>query len=147
MPDRRPHATANPDRARTVAHTVAAVQVREIDHIVLNVADTERSLAWYCDLLGLEPDRVDEWRAGEVPFPSVRVHDRFIIDLFSAERTGENLDHVCFVVDPDDVDAVAADDRFDVINGPVPRWGARGDGRSVYVRDPDGNTVELRSYD
>lgn len=122
------------------------MQVRRIDHIVLNVSDAERSLAWYRDLLGLTPDRVDEWRAGDAPFPSVRVNDTFIIDLFTADRTGENLDHLCLVVEPGDVDAIAADDRFDVVDGPGRRWGACGDGRSVYVRDPDGNTVELRSY-
>ena len=57
------------------------------------------------------------------------------------------MNHFCLVVDRADVDAVADDDRFDVVDGPGPRWGARGDGWSVYVTDPDGNTVELRSYD
>lgn len=122
------------------------MRVHELDHIVLDVTDVERSLAWYTELLGLAPDRVDEWRAGDAPFPSVRINDRCIIDLFATSPTGENMNHVCLVVDPDDVDAIAADDRFDLIDGPVARWGARGDGRSVYVRDPDGNTVELRSY-
>lgn len=122
------------------------MNVRELDHIVLNVGDVERSLAWYSGLLGLEAERVDEWRAGEVTFPSVRINDGCIIDLFQLDRTGTNVDHFCMVVDRDDVDAVANDERFDVIEGPVPRWGARGDGRSVYVADPDGNQVELRSY-
>lgn len=126
--------------------TVVVVRVRHLDHIVLNVADVERSLAWYTDLLGLAPERVDEWRAGAVPFPSVRIDEGCIIDLFATERTGENLDHLCLVVDPGDVEAIAADDRFTVVDGPARRWGARGDGTSVYVRDPDGNTVELRSY-
>ena len=123
------------------------MRARELDHIVINVADVERSLAWYTELLGLTGERVDEWRAGEVPFPSVRVSERCIFDLLAADRSGENIDHICLVVDPDDVDATVDDHRFDVIEGPVPRWGARGMARSVYVRDPDGNTVELRSYD
>ncbi len=123
------------------------MHVHELDHIVLNVTDVERSLAWYTGLLGLAPDRVDAWRAGEVLFPSVRVNDRTIIDLFEVARTGENMNHVCLVVDRSDVDAVANDRRFDVVDGPGNRWGARGDGCSVYVVDPDGNTVELRSYD
>ena len=123
------------------------MQVRELDHIVLNVSDVERSLAWYTERLGLTPERVDEWRAGNAPFPSVRITDRCIIDLFGVERTGENLNHLCMVVDRADVDAVVADERFDVVDGPGHRWGARGDGWSVYVTDPDGNTVELRSYD
>ena len=123
------------------------MRARELDHIVINVADVERSLAWYTGLLGLTGERVDEWRAGEVPFPSVRVSEGCIFDLFATGRSGENIDHICLVVDPDDVDAITGDRRFDVIEGPVPRWGARGMARSVYVRDPDGNTVELRSYD
>lgn len=123
------------------------MRVRQLDHIVLNVTDVERSLAWYTGLLGLAPERVDEWRAGEVPFPSVRIDEGTIIDLFASDRTGVNLDHLCLVVEPGDVEAIAADDRFEVRTGPVRRWGARCDGTSIYVSDPDGNTVELRSYD
>jgi catechol 2,3-dioxygenase-like lactoylglutathione lyase family enzyme len=123
------------------------MHVRELDHIVLVVTDTERSLEWYTGLLGLAPDRDEEWRAGEVPFPSVRINAGCVIDLFAGERSGLNMDHVCLVVDRVDVEAVADDDRFDVLDGPAPRWGARGDGLSVYVSDPDGNTVELRCYD
>ena len=123
------------------------MHVRELDHIVLVVTDIERSLEWYTGLLGLAPDRVEEWRAGEVPFPSVRINAGCVIDLFAGERSGLNMDHVCLVVDRVDVEAVADDDRFDVLDGPAPRWGARGDGLSVYVSDPDGNTVELRCYD
>jgi catechol 2,3-dioxygenase-like lactoylglutathione lyase family enzyme len=123
------------------------MRVHELDHIVLDVADVERSLAWYGGLLGLEGDRVDQWRAGEVPFPSVRVNAGCIIDLFRTDRTGENMNHLCLVADRADVDAIADDDRFTVVDGPGPRYGARGNGWSIYVLDPDGNTVELRSYD
>ena len=58
-----------------------------------------------------------------------------------------NLDHCCLVATRADVDAIAVDERFTVVDGPGPRFGARGDGWSVYVTDPDGNTVEIRSYD
>jgi catechol 2,3-dioxygenase-like lactoylglutathione lyase family enzyme len=77
------------------------VKVLGLDHIVLRVADVERSLAWYRDDLGLEPERVAEWRRGEVLFPSVRIDKTTGID---------------------------------------------GDGLGLYVRDPDGNVVELRHY-
>jgi catechol 2,3-dioxygenase-like lactoylglutathione lyase family enzyme len=117
-----------------------------LDHIVLNVADVERSLAWYRDELGLEELRVDEWRRGEVPFPSLRVDDTTIIDLFGTDRTGQNVDHVCLVVEPTDLDAVKRSGRFDVRSGPASRWGALGNGNSLYVHDPDGNVVELRHY-
>ena len=69
-----------------------------------------------------------------------------IIDLVALPRTGANMDHLCLVVEPEDIEAVAADDRFTVVDGPDRRYGARGDGWSIYVLDPDGNTVELRSY-
>ena len=122
------------------------VQARGIDHLVLNVADVERSVAWYVERLGFEPLRLEEWRRGEVLFASVRLTDTFIIDLFANERSGANVDHVCLVVDPLDLDALAASDEFDVVSGPSEVFGAQGMGRSVYVRDPDGNVVELRNY-
>lgn len=126
-----------------------AMEIRELDHLVLNVSDVERSLAWYTDVLGLEGVRVEQWRRGEAPFPSVRIHAGCIIDLFGADviEPGGNLNHFCLVATRADVDAVAADERFTVVDGPGPRFGARGDGWSVYVTDPDGNTVEIRSYD
>ncbi|QGG97180.1 VOC family protein [Actinomarinicola tropica] len=122
------------------------MRVTGFDHLVLNVADVERSLAWYTEELGLPGDRVDRWRRGEVPFPSVRVDDRTIIDLLQSERHDANVDHLCLVVEPTDLAAVAASGRFDVVDGPATRYGAQGDGTSLYVRDPDGNVVELRHY-
>lgn len=122
------------------------MQVTGFDHIVLNVADVERSLGFYCGQLGLAPVRVEEWRAGKVPFPSARVTPGTIIDLVAGERREANLDHFCLVVSPLDWDEVVAAGTFDVVEGPVRRFGARGDAQSVYVRDPDGNVVELRWY-
>ncbi|MEO6123657.1 MAG: VOC family protein [Ilumatobacteraceae bacterium] len=123
------------------------MHVHELDHIVLIVADVERSLDWYLGVVGLEPVRVDLWRERKAPFPSVRVAEGMIIDLVRGESSGTNMDHLCLVVDRCDVDAIVADVRFTVIDGPGKRYGARGDGWSVYVNDPDGNTVEFRSYE
>ena len=122
------------------------LRVVGLDHVVLNVGDVERSLAFYRDALGLVPERVEEWRRGEAPFPSVRVDATTISGLLAVPRTGENADHVCLVVEPVDLDAVKASGRFEVLDGPATRFGARGNGTSLYVRDPDGNTVELRYY-
>ncbi len=122
------------------------MRVVDLDHVVLNVADVERSLAFYTGPLGLEPTRVDEWRAGRVPFPSVRINDRTIIDLMSKPRGESNVDHICLVVEPLDWQEVIDSGAFTVLEGPVGRWGARGEAQSVYVADPDGNTVELRWY-
>ena len=125
-----------------------SLRVSGLDHIVLVCSNVERSLAWYCDELGLEPVRVEEWRSGDAPFPSVRVDERTIIDLVAGERSGVNMDHVCLVVEPTDLAALAASGRFDVVgNGAVDGlFGAQGYATSLYVRDPDGNTVELRHY-
>lgn len=122
------------------------IRITELDHVVLNVADVERSLAFYTEELGLEPIHVDEWRRGERFFPSVRINEGSIIDLIALPRTGDNLDHFCMVVEPMDFDALKASGRFDVADGPAIRFGARGDGTSIYIRDPDGNLVELRYY-
>jgi catechol 2,3-dioxygenase-like lactoylglutathione lyase family enzyme len=130
------------------AHSEGAslLQVVGFDHVVLNVSDVERALAFYVGELGLQPVRVDEWRRQEVFFPSVRVDDATIIDLLAIPRTGENADHLCLVVQPTDFAALKDSGRFEVVDGPDRRFGARGDGTSLYIRDPDGNTVELRYY-
>jgi catechol 2,3-dioxygenase-like lactoylglutathione lyase family enzyme len=123
------------------------LEVTGLDHIVLNVADVERSLDFYLDELGLEPVRVEEWRRQEIFFPSARVDAGTIIDLLATPRTGQNADHFCLVVRPTDFDALKASGRFDVVDGPDRRFGARGDGTSLYIRDPDGNVIELRYYE
>jgi catechol 2,3-dioxygenase-like lactoylglutathione lyase family enzyme len=117
-----------------------------LDHIVLVTPDVERSLAWYHRVLGLAEERADEWRRGEVPFPSVRVDASTIIDLLLGMRSGVNVDHLCFVIEHQDLAALAAAGLLDVVAGPAPRFGAQGVGESVYVYDPDGNLVELRHY-
>ncbi|MEV4438048.1 VOC family protein [Streptomyces sp. NPDC049577] len=122
------------------------MRVIDFDHLVLNVTDAERALAFYCGPLGLEPVRVEEWRAGEVPFPSVRVSPTTIIDLVERERGESNVDHLCLVVEPLDWQSVIDAGTFDVLRGPSTNFGARGLAESLYVRDPDGNTVELRWY-
>jgi catechol 2,3-dioxygenase-like lactoylglutathione lyase family enzyme len=122
------------------------VRARAFDHLVLRVGSADRALAWYTGALGLTADREDDWRRGEAPFPSVRIDSGTVIDLVEAERTGDNVDHFCLVVEDVDMAELAASGRFDVVEGPAARWGARGQGTALYVRDPDGNVVELRSY-
>lgn len=124
------------------------MRVTGFDHLVLTVGDVRRSLDFYVGRLGLAPERVEEWERGEVFFPSVRIDATTIIDLLGPDdRRAEvrNMDHLCLVVE-DDVDELAASGTFDVVDGPDERWGAQGVARSVYVRDPDGNVVELRRY-
>jgi catechol 2,3-dioxygenase-like lactoylglutathione lyase family enzyme len=122
------------------------MRVVDFDHLVLNVADVERSLAFYTGPLGLAAERVDEWRAGTLPFPSVRINEHTILDLVSKPRGESNVDHFCLVVEPLDWQEVIDAGTFTVLEGPVGRSGARGNATSIYVADPDGNTIELRWY-
>jgi catechol 2,3-dioxygenase-like lactoylglutathione lyase family enzyme len=128
--------------------TTMGIVVSGMDHIVLRVADAEVSAAWYRDKLGLEPLRLEEWRAGEAPFVSMRIDATTIIDLQENDRGGDgvNMDHVALVVD-DDLESIIAGGEFDVVRGPLRLFGARGWGHGIYVRDPDGNVVEFRTYD
>jgi catechol 2,3-dioxygenase-like lactoylglutathione lyase family enzyme len=123
------------------------VTVQQLDHIVLRVSDPERALAWYVDRFGFKAHRVEEYRAGTVPFPSVEISPGTIIDLDArTPRTGENLSHFALVVEDMDLQALAESGEFPGSDGPYRRWGARGPGDLLYVKDPDGNTIELRHY-
>lgn len=124
----------------------STVTVTGFDHLVLNCADIETTLAWYLNRLGLASVRVDEWRNGNAPFPSVRINEHTIIDLVSGDPSAGRLDHFCLVIAPTNLDEIAASGDFEVLDGPSTRFGARGDGTSLYVRDPDGTIVELRYY-
>jgi catechol 2,3-dioxygenase-like lactoylglutathione lyase family enzyme len=120
------------------------LHVTGLDHVVVCCGDVERSLTFYCDTLGLEPDRLDEWRRGEVPFPSVRISPTTVIDLFEKTPDGVNMDHMCLVVEQTDLDEVAA--AFPGSTRADGLYGAQGYASSVYIADPDGNTIELRCY-
>jgi catechol 2,3-dioxygenase-like lactoylglutathione lyase family enzyme len=129
------------------------MRVSGLDHIVLNVADVERSLDFYQRHLRLAAERVEAWRRGDVSFPSLRISDSTIIDLVAAPGDGGgrklNLAHFCVVVD--DVDLIGAAQELTgagvkIETGPAMRSGARGEALSIYIRDPDDNLVEVRTY-
>ncbi len=125
------------------------IRVRAMDHIVLRVSDVERSLRWYTEQLGLAPVRVDEWRAGDCPFPSVRVSAETIIDLIAGDVAMEtrNLDHFCMVVSAEDLAEVRSSGEFTIVRDPdFELYGARGYADGLYIADPDGNEIELRAY-
>ena len=126
-----------------------------LDHIVLNVRDVGRSLNFYTVILGLSGERLDEFRAGAVPFPSVRINAHTVIDLFpiAIEQTAnsnKNLAHFCLVAESPSIDEVVrylGTQGVAIHEGPARRWGARGFAQSVYFFDPDSNEIEVRCYD
>ena len=131
------------------------VKITELDHIGLRVKDVEASLRFYSELLGLKAERVDEWRKGEIGFPSVRLNADTLIDFFLSEKKVDNAnkeinqDHFCLVIEPTDMEHLKT--RLEELGvrihaGPGKRWGAHGDATSLYMYDPDKNVVELRHY-
>ena len=126
-----------------------------IDHVVLRVRDLERSLAFYRDALGLSVERalpaeigLVQLRAGNTLLDLVPVESQLgRAGGAAAGPDGHNMDHFCFEVDPFDEPGLRAHLRSHHIScgetGPH-RYGARGFGPSIYLEDPDGNTVELK---
>ena len=130
-----------------------------LDHIVLNVRDIPASVEFYTQILRFEVERLNEFESGTVPFPSVRVSDDTVIDLFPPNmwETGEpagtrykNLNHFCLALEQ----AEWAEWRERLLTAGVElhrdmslNWGARGRGISMYFYDPDGNEIEARYYD
>jgi catechol 2,3-dioxygenase-like lactoylglutathione lyase family enzyme len=134
-----------------------------LDHVVLHVADPLRSAEWFQRVVGLEPVRLDEFKRGEAPFPSVRVSGDSIIDLspLSAaselERAthapgsvGHTVNHVCIALTRAEYDAL--DERLraegrDTSARVRPTYGARGWApENFYFTDLDGNVIEARYY-
>jgi len=128
--------------------------ISALDHIVLNVANVERSLSFYQDCLGLAAERVEGWRRGELPFPSLRIDPGTLIDLVgagpqTASGGAPNLAHFCLVTDDADLTGLSArlaGAGVAIEQGPATRSGARGDALSIYFRDPDHNLIEVRTY-
>jgi catechol-2,3-dioxygenase len=130
-----------------------------MDHIVLNVTDDKAMMSFYSQVLQFAPERLEEYDAGTVPFPSVRLNAQTIIDLFpkkmwqKSTRPGQyppNLNHFCIALPKETWNALLnrlETHRIAIEEGPVPRWGALGTGTSIYFRDPEGNLIEARYYE
>lgn len=135
-----------------------------LDHIVLWVADVERAVTFYTELLGLEPVRVQAWRAGEVSFPSARVNAHTILDFFDVTRAarireltgagpqagGAPLNHLCLALPAAAYRALLERVRAAGVAtrpGGTQTYGARGAApEATYIVDPDGNIIEVRFY-
>jgi glyoxylase I family protein len=129
------------------------ISIRDIDHLVLRVRDIDAMRRFYCDVLGATHVA---WRP-EFGMSHLKV-GRSMIDLITVDgklgkaggaapgREGRNLDHLCLRLEPFDQDAIVAHlKRHGVEVGEIrKRYGAEGNGVSIYVNDPEGNTVELK---
>jgi len=131
----------------------AAITPSGLDHVVLRITDLERSLAFYCEVLGCTLAR----RRDELGLYHLQA-GRSMIDLLPVDgelgrrggpapaATGRNMDHLCLRVEPFDVEAIRAHlARHGIDPGEVAeRFGAEGTGPSLYLNDPDGNVVEIK---
>jgi glyoxylase I family protein len=129
------------------------IHVREIDHLVLRVVDLNTMLHFYCDVLGCTIER----RQDSIGLVQLRA-GRSLLDLVPIDgelgraggaapaQEGRNLDHFCFRVEPfDEAGIRRALHAHGVAAGPTEsRYGAEGEGPSIYVRDPEYNVVELK---
>jgi catechol 2,3-dioxygenase-like lactoylglutathione lyase family enzyme len=130
------------------------IRIRGLDHLVLRVTDLEKMLGFYCDVLGCAVER----RRDDLGLVQLRAGSA-LIDLVPVDgplgraggaapgHEGRNLDHFCLSVESFDVDLIRAKFAAAGIDvGEVAmRYGADGEGPSVYVLDPEGNTVELKA--
>ena len=128
------------------------MHIGALDHIALNVADVDRALVFYHELLDLPIERLDDFRAGKCGFPSVRINDQTVVDLFPNRNklnpAPHPLNHFCFTLSEGDLAALRqklVQHEVEIVEEPTPRWGARGWGPSMKVLDPDGNIVELKA--
>ena len=129
------------------------IKIREIDHIVLRVIDLHAMTKFYIDVLGCTVER----RQDEIGLVQLRA-GRSLVDLVPVDgklgrmggaapgREGRNLDHVCFRIDAYDSEAL----RSELMAAGVrlgdegSRYGAEGEGPSLYLFDPEDNMVELK---
>ncbi|HEY0594916.1 VOC family protein [Sphingopyxis sp.] len=124
-----------------------------LDHIVLRVTDLDRMLAFYRDVLGCSDERSDpeyglfQLRAGHSLIDLVTIDGKLGAAGGSAPGVeGRNLDHFALAIDRFDEPAIR--DHL-ALHGVVVeqsgiRYGAKGEGPSLYFRDPEGNLVELK---
>lgn len=118
--------------------------VTALDHVVLRVGDMARALAFYCDLLGCPVER----RIESIGLVQLRAGSA-LIDLVPSTSTGpvinsQNMDHFCIRIRPFQIEALKQHLGPYLVGDVEQRYGAQKMGQSLYVKDPDGNVVELK---
>jgi len=129
------------------------LSIKQLDHLVLRVTDLQPMLRFYIDVLGCRMEKVQEdiglyqLRAGTALIDLVPISGPLGRKGGAAPgREARNLDHFCLSIEPYDAEAIIAHlRRHGCEPGPVSsRYGAEGQGPSIYVPDPEGNVVELK---
>ena len=124
------------------------MKITEIDHVVLTTTDLEACLRFYTDILGMEKRETNGRFSLWFGRHKINIHTRPAEFLPAAENPVPGSLDLCFEME-DDITSVYAElksKNAPLITGIVERNGAKGKMQSVYLRDPDGNLVELASY-
>ena len=120
-------------------------RVAELDHVVLRCVNQQRALEFYTGILGLTEER----RIEKIGLIQLRA-GQSMLDLVPAASLsdgGRNVDHFCLGVESADFESLLSylrEHRVEMVGEAGTRYGARGMGLSIYVRDPEGNVVELK---
>ncbi|NNF77752.1 MAG: VOC family protein [Rhizobiales bacterium] len=125
------------------------MKLLHIDHFVLTVASIGQTVNFYRDVLGMEPVTFAEGRVAlEFGAHKINLHEAGAEFQPHARQTVPGSADVCLIVENiSDALAHLHKKGIDVFEGPVPRTGAKGTITSIYMRDPDGNLIELAEYD
>ena len=130
-----------------------ALQILGIDHVVFRVADLSRALDFYQDFLGCEIERevpalgLTQLRAGNALIDLVPVDSKLGKSGGGpVDANAHNVDHVCLRIEPWEPEALRIDlqERGIEASEVATRYGAGGNGPSIYIQDPDGNSIELK---
>ena len=129
------------------------LRIKQLDHLVLRVSDLKAMMGLYIGVLGCSLEKTQEalglyqLRAGSALIDLVPVDGPLGLRGGSAPgKEARNLDHFCLQIEPFDADAIIAHLKAHGAD-PAPvasRYGAEGQGPSIYVPDPEGNVVELK---
>lgn len=124
------------------------MKIKNIDHLVITTQNLKACLHFYVDVLGMECDRRNNRYAVRFGSQKFNIHTKKAEFLPAAEHPTYGSLDLCLVVD-EDMESVVNEIRkkkYPIEEGPVIRHGALGEMKSIYLRDPDGNLVELCSY-
>lgn len=128
---------------------VGGMRITGLDHLVLTVADIERTIGFYQRVLGMNPVTFGEGRrALAFGTSKINLHQRGRELLPHAACPTPGSSDLCLVTDMPQAQVVEhlAACGIPVEQGPVPRTGALGPFTSTYLRDPDGNLIEISTY-
>ncbi|XOB62215.1 VOC family protein [Campylobacterota bacterium DY0563] len=124
-------------------------KIKSLDHLVLTVKDIDKTVEFYTNILGMEKEIFKETRVA-LKFGHQKINLHQLGNEFEpkAQNVKEGSSDLCFITETsvEEFKKHIEDNKIEVIEGPVKRTGAMGEINSIYLRDPDGNLIEVSNY-